>query len=267
MTSRGSRRQLLGRRAECAELDQLVAMVRSVASRVLVLRGESGVGKTALLEYLRQRATGCAVASAVGVESEMELAFAGLHQLCAPFIGHLDRVAGPQRVALDTAFGFGDGDPADRFLVGLAVLSLLAAAAEDRPLVCIVDDAQWLDAASAQGLAFVARRLHAESVGLVFAVRDPSENGPLEGLAELVIHGLDEPDAQALLDSAVTGPLDERVRARILSETRGNPLALIELLHGRGPAELAGGFGLAEGPTLTARIENSFAERLAGMPL
>jgi hypothetical protein len=153
MTSRGSGTQLLGRRAECAELDQLVATVHSGTSRVLVLRGEAGVGKTALLEYLRQRATDCAIASAVGVESEMELAFAGLHQLCAPFIDHLDRVAGPQRAALDTAFGFGDGEPPDRFLVGLAVLSLLAAAADDRPLMCIVDDAQWLDAATAHGLA------------------------------------------------------------------------------------------------------------------
>src|SRR5262245_11710258 len=247
MTSRGSRMELLGRRAECAELDQLVATVRSGASRGLVLRGEAGVGKTALLEYLRQRATDCAVASAVGVESEMELAFAGLHQLCAPFIDHLDRVAGPQRAALGTAFGFGDGEPSDRFLVGLAVLSLLAAAADDRPLICTVDDAHWLDAASAHGLAFVARRLHAESIGLVFAVRDPSANGALDGLAELVIHGLDDPDAQALLESVLAGPLDERLRGRILRESRGNPLALIELPHGRSPAELAGGFGLADG--------------------
>ena len=164
--------RLLGRRNECAALDQLLASVRAGPSRALVLRGEAGVGKCALLEYLVGRASGCGVAHAAGVESEMELAFAGLQQLCAPLLDRIDRLPGPQRDALGTAFGLRSGDAPDRFLVGLAVLSLLSEAAEDRPLLCLVDDAQWLDGASAQALAFVARRLRAESVGLVFAVRD-----------------------------------------------------------------------------------------------
>ena len=230
-----------------------MASVRAGPSRALVLRGEAGVGKSALLEYLVQRASGCAVARAAGVESEMELAFAGLQQLCAPFVDRLERLPGPQRDALGTAFGLRDGDAPDRFLVGLAVLSLLSDVAEERPLVCVVDDAQWLDGASAQALAFVARRLGAESVGLVFAVREPAAERHLEGLPELVVGGLDDGDARALLEAVVTGPLDERVRDRIVAETRGNPLALLELPRGRTPAELAGGFGLDGGPGVVAR--------------
>jgi DNA-binding CsgD family transcriptional regulator len=258
--------QLLGRRSECAALDELVASVRAGPSRALVLRGEAGVGKSALLDYMVQHASGCAIARAAGVESEMELAFAGLHQLCAPFVDRMERLPGPQRDALGTAFGVRDGDAPDRFLVGLAVLSLLSDVAEERPLVCIVDDAQWLDGASTQALAFVARRLGAESVGLVFAVREPAGERQLEGLPELVVAGLDDADAQALLEAVVAGPLDERVRDRIVAETRGNPLALLELPRGRTPAELAGGFGLADGPdnpSPPARIEESFRERLA----
>ena len=258
--------QLLGRRSECAALDQLVASVREGLSRVLVLRGEPGVGKSALLEYLVRRASGSGITRAAGVESEMELAFAGLHQLCAPFVDRLDRLPGPQREALGTALGLREGDAPDRFLVGLAVLSLLSDAAEDRPLICVVDDAQWLDGASAQALAFVARRLGAESVGLVFAVREPAGERHLEGLPELVVVGLDDGDAQALLEAVVAGPLDERVRDRIVSETRGNPLALLELPRGRTPAELAGGFGLNGGPALAGRIEERFQERFAELP-
>ena len=254
--------QLLGRRSECAALDQLVASVREGLSRALVLRGEPGVGKSALLGYLVRRASGCAIARAAGVESEMELAFAGLHQLCAPFVDRLDRLPGPQREALGTALGVHEGDAPDRFLVGLSVLSLLSDAAEDRPLVCVVDDAQWLDGASAQALAFVARRLGAESVGLVLAVRELQ----FEGLPELVVRGLDDADAQALLEAVVAGPLDERVRDRIVAETRGNPLALLELPRGRTPAELAGGFGLDGGPALAGRIEERFQEQLAELP-
>ena len=168
-----------------------MASVRAGPSRALVLRGEAGVGKSALLEYLMQHASGCGIARAVGVESEMELAYAGLQQLCVPFLDRLERLPGPQRGALGTAFGLREGDAPDRFLVGLAVLSLLSDIAEKRPLVCIVDDAQWLDAASAQALAFVARRLGAESVGLVFAVREPSGERHLEGLPELAVGGLD----------------------------------------------------------------------------
>ncbi|HEY2438377.1 MAG TPA: AAA family ATPase [Solirubrobacteraceae bacterium] len=263
MSTAVSTRRLLGRRRECAALDQLMASVRTGLSRALVLRGEAGVGKSALLEHLVQHASGCSVARTAGVESEMELAFAGLHQLCAPFLDPLERLPAPQRDALGTAFGLRGGDPPDRFLVGLAVLSLLSDVAEERPLVCIVDDAQWLDSASAQALSFVARRLGAESVGLVFAVRDSSGERHLDGLPELAVGGLDDPDAYEVLAVAVTGPLDERVRDRIVAETGGNPLALLELPRGRTPAELAGGFGLPEGPALSGQIEQSFRERLA----
>jgi DNA-binding CsgD family transcriptional regulator len=266
MSTTASRPRLLGRRSECAALEELVASVRTGPSRALVLRGEAGVGKSVLLEYLMQHASGCAVARAAGTESEMELAYAGLQQLCAPFLDRLDRLPGPQREALGTAFGLRAGEAPDRFLVGLAALSLLSRVAEERPLVCIVDDAQWLDAASAQALVFVARRLGAESVGLVFALRTPSDERHLEGLPELTLGGLDDRDAHELLATVVTGPLDERVRDRIVAETRGNPLALLELPRGWSPAELAGGFGLSDGPALSGRIEQSFRERLAPLP-
>jgi hypothetical protein len=231
---------LRGRRSECEALDRLVASVRDGHSRVLVLRGEAGVGKTALLEYLLERASGCRIARTAGVESEMELAFAGLHQLCAPFLDRLERLPGPQRDSLGTAFGLRDGDAPDRFLVGLALLSLLSDVAEERPLVCVVDDAQWLDRASAQALAFLAHRLVAESVGVVFAVRESGDEQGLTGLMQRVVHGLADRDARALLESVVTGPLDERVRDRIVAETHGNPLALLELPRGMTPEELAG---------------------------
>jgi DNA-binding CsgD family transcriptional regulator len=266
MSAPVSARRLLSRRSECAALDQLVASVRAGPSRALVLRGEAGIGKSALLEYLVQRASGCGIARAVGVESEMELAYAGLQQLCKPFLDRLDHLPGPQRGALGTAFGLRDGGAPDRFLVGLAVLSLLSDIAEKQPLVCIVDDAQWLDAASAQALAFVARRLGAESVGLVFAEREPGGERHLQGLPELAVGGLDDSDAQELLGTVLAGPLDEQVRDRIVAETRGNPLALLELPRGRTPAELAGGFGLSGGPAVPGRIEQSYRERLAPLP-
>jgi DNA-binding CsgD family transcriptional regulator len=266
MSTTVSARRLLGRRSECSALDQLVASVGAGPSRALVLRGDAGIGKSALLEYLAQHSAGCAVARAAGVESEMELAYAGLQQLCGSFLDRLERLPGPQRGALGTAFGLRDGDAPDRFLVGLAVLSLLSDVAEDRPLVCIVDDAQWLDTASAQALAFVARRLGAESVGLVFAVREPSGDPHFEGLPKLAVGGLDNRDAHELLATVVTGPLDERVRDRLVAETRGNPLALLELPRGLTPAELAGGFWLSEGRALSGRIEQRFAERMAPLP-
>ena len=267
MSAPVSARRLLGRRSECAALDQLVASVRAGPSRALVLRGDAGVGKSALLEYLVQHASGCGIARAAGVESEMELAYAGLQQLCAPFLDRLERLPWPQRDALGIAFGLRAGDAPDRFLVGLAVLSLLSDIAEQRPLVCVVDDAQWLDAASAQALAFVARRLGTESVGLVFALRETEGEQRFQGLPVINVGGLDDRTARELLATVVTGPLDDRVRDRIVAETRGNPLALLELPRGRTPAELAGGFGLSGGPAVPGRIEQSFRERLAPLPL
>jgi AAA ATPase domain len=251
--------ELIGRRAECATLDRLIKAVRAGESHALVVHGEPGAGKTALLEYLAGRASGCRVAHAAGVQSEMELAFAALHQLCAPMLGRLDRLPVPQRAALQTAFGMSAGPAPDQFLIGLAVLSLLSDVAEERPLVCLIDDEQWLDSVSAQVLAFVARRLGAESVGLVFGARIPSAD--LAGLPELVIGGLRDDDARALLDSVLTGPLDPRVRDQIVVETQGNPLALLEVPRGLTAAELAGGFGLP-GVLLPGGIEESFRRRI-----
>jgi DNA-binding CsgD family transcriptional regulator len=262
MSSSAPARTLRGRSGECEALVGLLEGVRAGESRVLVLRGEEGVGKTALLEHLLERASGCRVARAAGVESEMELAFAGVQQLCAPFVDRVERLPDPQRDALLSAFGLRGGEAPNRFLVGLALLSLLSDVAEERPLVCVVDDAHWLDRASAQALAFVARRLVAESVAVVFVVREPSADRELEGLPELEVRGLDDGAARALLDSVVTGPLDARVRDRIVAETHGNPLALLELPSGLTPAEMAGGFGLPDAPALSGRIEESFRRRL-----
>ena len=259
-----SRAGLLDRSRERDVLDQLVAGVHAGQSRVLVLRGEAGIGKTVLLEHLSAAAEGCRITRAAGVESEMELAFAGLHALCAPMLGRLGLLPIPQRDALNTAFGLSAGPPPDRFLVGLAVLSLLADAAEEQPLVCIVDDAQWLDRVSVQTLAFVARRLLAERVGLVFALRASGGEHELEGLPELVLDGLPAADARRLLDAAISGPLDPRVQDRILGEAGGNPLALLELPRGGKP--LAGGFELPVEMALTSRIEQGFVDQLTPLP-
>ena len=245
-------------------LDGLVEAVRAGDSRVLVLRGEPGVGKTALLDYLVGQTQGCRLVRVAGVQSEMELAFAGLHQLLAAMLDHLDQLAVPQRDALRTAFGISAGPPPDRFLVGLAVLSLLSWVAGERPLVCLVDDEQWLDHASAQALGFAARRLGAEPVGLVFAARVPGDE--LAGLPQLAVEGLAEGDARALLDSVLTGPLDARIRDRIVAEARGNPLALLELPRGLTPAQLAGGFGLPGAEPLAGRIEDSFRRQIDALP-
>src|SRR5689334_7120484 len=217
---------LLGRQTECDELDGLIAGVRGGQSRVLVIRGEAGVGKSALLEYLAERAEGCRTARAAGVESEMELPFAGLHGMCAPLLGHLSRLPAPQADALSVAFGLSAGPPPDRFLVGLAVLTLLAEVAEDQPLLCLVDDAQWLDRVSAQTLAFVGRRLLAERVALVFGLRTDGGPDHLHGLPDLTVRGLGPADSRVLLDATIPGPLDERVRDRLLADAGGNPLAL-----------------------------------------
>src|SRR6476661_6214333 len=210
------------------------------------------------------RAAGCLVARAAGVQSEMELAFAGLHQLCAPMLDHAKSLPGPQREALRTAFGLSAGPPPDRFLMGLAVLGLLSETAAERPLVCVVDDQQWLDHASAQALGFAARRLAADPVGLVFAARIPGED--VAGLPELVVEGLAENDARSLLESVLTGPLDAQVRDRIIADTHGNPLALLELTRGLTPAQLTGGFGVRSAAPLAGRIEESFERQLAGLP-
>jgi len=257
---------LIGRRSECEMLDGLLTDIRAHQSRVLVLRGEAGVGKTALMDYAARSSTGCRVVRAAGVESEVELAFASVHQLCAPMLGQMDDLPGPQRDALGTAFGLVAGAAADRFLVGLAVLSLFSAAAEQRPVVGLVDDAQWLDQVSAQVLAFVARRLLAESVLLVFSVREPSDPLELDGLPDRQVGGLSDGDARALLDSAIPGRLDERVRDRIVAETRGNPLALLELPRGSTAGELAGGFALPETRPLAGQIEHSFVTRVGSLP-
>jgi DNA-binding CsgD family transcriptional regulator/tetratricopeptide (TPR) repeat protein len=256
----------MNRLGERGVLDRLVEMVRAGESRALVVRGDPGVGKTVLLDYVAGQAAGarCRVARAVGVQGEMELAFAGLHQLCRPMLGHAERLPVPQRDALRTAFGIAAGPPPDRFLVGLAVLGLLSEVAGERPLICLVDDEQWLDRASAQVLGFTARRLAADPVGLVFAARDPGDE--LAGLPALKVRGLRDEDARALLDAALAGPLDARVRDRIVAETRGNPLALLELPRGLSPAELAGGFGLPGAGPLPGRIEASFARQLEVLP-
>jgi DNA-binding CsgD family transcriptional regulator/tetratricopeptide (TPR) repeat protein len=258
--------RLWGRRAERQDLDRLLVNARAGTSGALVVLGEAGVGKSALLDYLIAHAAGCRIARVAGVESEMELAFAGLHQLCAPFLDRLDRLPAPQRGALGTAFGLLAGEPPDRFLVGLAVLSLLADVAEDQPLICLLDDAHWLDQASAQVLGFVARRLAAESVVVIFAVRQPWEDGYLAGLPELAVGPLHDADARDLLTSAIPGRLDESVRDRIVAEARGNPLALLELPRSLTPAALAGGFGLPDGVSVSGRIEESFRRRLGPLP-
>jgi DNA-binding CsgD family transcriptional regulator len=261
---------LYGRQTERKELDQLVADVRAGQGRVLILRGEVGTGKSALLDYLASRASraGYRVARVAGVESEMELAFAGLHQLCAPMLSRAERLPTPQREALRTAFGLAAGPPPDRFCVGLAVLSLLAGTAGGQPLICLVDDEQWLDRASMQVLGFAARRMAADPVGLVFTARDPTPE--LTGLPELHVTGLRDQEARALLAAALAAPLDARVADQIVAETRGNPLALLELPRGLSPAELAGGFGLPGAQPvvtpLTGRIEDSFARQLAALP-
>jgi DNA-binding CsgD family transcriptional regulator len=255
---------LQDRRSECEVLDRLLEAIRAGESRVLVVRGEAGVGKSVLLEYVAGRASGCRVRRAAGVQSEMELAFAGLEQLCAPMLDRLESLPAPQRGALSTAFGLTTGAAPDRFLVGLAVLGLLSECTAERPLLCLVDDAQWLDRESVQALEFVARRLLAESIALVFGVREPSHE--LSGLPELVVNGLGDNDARELLGSVIRWPLDERVRDRIIAETRGNPLALLELPRGLAPEELAGGFGLPRPQALSGRIEDSFKRRLAPLP-
>ena len=260
-------RSLLGRNAEFASLDRMLDDARAGRGRVLVVRGEPGVGKSALLDYVAEQAKGCQLARAAGVEYEVELTLAGLQQLLgASMPQRSEHLPGPQRDALRVALGMQQGPAPDRFLVGLATLGVLCNMAEDGTLVCLIDDAQWLDRASIQVLAFIGRRLAAERFALVFAVREPSAVQELDGLPELVVEGLGDHDAHRLLAWAVTGRLDEQVRDRIVAETRGNPLALLELPRSLTPAEMAGGFGLPDARTLSGRVQQSFLRRIESLP-
>ena len=258
--------RLIDRHAESARLDELLAEAKSGTSGAVILRGEAGIGKTALLDRLIRDAAGCRIVRASGVESEMELPFAALHQLCAPFLDGLERLPGPQRVALSTAFGLESGPVPDRFFVGLAVLTLLADLADKQPLICLVDDAQWLDRVSAQVLGFVARRLAAESVVMIFAVRESAEPREFAGLPELALGPLDADYSRHLLRQALPGKVDDAVRDRILAEAHGNPLALLELPRGWTSAAFAGGFGLPDSASVSGMIDESFRRRLSPLP-
>ncbi|MEV6966552.1 AAA family ATPase [Hamadaea sp. NPDC051192] len=261
----GKKLRLLGRAAERQVLDQLIAAACAGESRVLLVHGSAGVGKSALLDYLEGSAAEMRTLRAAGVESEMELAYATLHQLCAPLLDRAKNLPAPQVAVLETVFGMREGSPPERFLVGLAVLSLLSEASEGRPLLCVIDDAQWMDRASAQVLGFVARRLLAEPVALVFGARERGQE--LTGLPELEVTGLRDGDAHALLDSVTHARLDRHVRARIIAEADGNPLALLELHRGLTITQLGGGFGLPRADTLPGKIEESFLHRIEEMPL
>jgi DNA-binding CsgD family transcriptional regulator len=251
---------------ERSAIDRLLAGIRAGESGVLVIRGEAGIGKTALLQYCRQRATGCRVAEIAGIESEMELPLAALHQLCGPMLGELAALPEPQEHALKVAFGLSNGSTPDRFLVGLAVLSLLAEVSAKEPLVCLVDDAQWLDEPSSRVLGFVGRRLLAESVLLLLAVREPSDEPVLPSLPDLSIAGLTDQEARELLSAAIPGQLDEQVRDRIIAETRGNPLGLLELPRGMTPAELAGGFGVPPTTSVSGHLAEHYRQRVSALP-
>ncbi|WP_282108158.1 helix-turn-helix transcriptional regulator [Streptomyces liliiviolaceus] len=263
-TNEDGRRPLRGRRHERDTLAALADAVETGRSAVLVLRGEAGIGKTALLDHLAARAASHRVARGAGAESEMELPYAGLHQLCAPFLELAAHLPSPQREALATAFGLSTGPPPDRFMVGLAVLGLLTDAAADKPLFCLVDDAQWLDKVSAQTLSFVARRMLAEPLALVFATREPSGRDDFADLPELTLQGLTNADARALLDSVPGNPADDQIRERILAEARGNPLALLELPQGRTGA--ADALDLPDPGQVTGRIERSYLDRVRTLP-
>ena len=256
----------VGRATERDVLDGLLAKVRGAESAVLVIHGEAGIGKSALLRYAARQASGFRVAEVSGVEAEMELPFAGIHQLCATMLDRLDALPAPQRDALGVALGLAAGEVPERFLVGLAVLSLLAAVAEERPLLCLVEDAQWLDGASSQILGLVARRVRAESVAIVVAVREPAAEHNFRGLPELRLEGLPEPDARTLLRGVVTGRLDGRVRDRLVAESGGNPLALLELPGRMTAAELAGGFEFPAAGELPAHIEDHYLEHVGELP-
>jgi DNA-binding CsgD family transcriptional regulator len=256
----------VGRTHERQRLDGMLTRVRDGRSAVLVIRGEPGIGKTALLRYAARQASGLQVTEVEGVHAEMELPFAAIHRLCAPTLDELAALAEPQQNAFEVAMGLASGDAPDRFLVAVAVLNLLAASAEQRPLLCLVDDAQWLDAVSLQALGFVARRLLAEPVAMVFALREPATTRALDGLPQLSLAGLDEPAARALLRRAVPGRLDVRVRDRIIAETAGNPLGLLELSQRMSGAERARGYAATAASDLPSQLMDEYRRRIAGLP-
>jgi DNA-binding CsgD family transcriptional regulator len=257
--------ELLGRRAECGVLDDLVAAAREGRSAAIVVRGEPGIGKTALLHYLAERSDDCRVLRIAGIQAEAELSYAALHQLCAPLLDGLSALPAPQEEALSVAFGLRTGEAPGRFLVGLAALSLLANAGAGRPLVCTIDDAQWLDVVSRQTLEFVARRLHAESVVLAFAVREPHHAELLTGVGALHLKGLDDAEARVLLDSTLAGPLDEDLRDRLVAECAGNPLALLELPRGMTAGASAGGFATPDELPAAGQVEEEFVARVRSL--
>lgn len=257
-------RALVGREREQTALTDLLATLRSGRSQALVVVGEPGIGKTALLDLLAERATDCRVVRMSGVEAEMELPFAAMHQLCAPFLDRRDVLPSPQRRALEVTFGLDAGPAPDRMLLGLAVLSLLSEVAADRPVVCVIDDAQWLDRESAEVISFVARRLGAESLGIVIATRELGSG--LSGLPSLTLGGLHDEDARALLTSVLTMPVDQRVLDQFVTETHGNPLALLELPRGLNAADLAGGFALPQPGEVAGSIQERFRQRVERLP-
>jgi DNA-binding CsgD family transcriptional regulator len=256
----------IGRTRARERLDAMLAQARDGHSAVLVICGEPGIGKTAVLRYAARQASGLRIAEVEGIQAEIELPFAGIHRLCAPMFDKIDALAEPQQNALRVALGVSSGDAPDRFLVAVAVLNLLAATAEKRPLLCLVDDAAWLDAASVQTLGFVARRLVAEPMAMMFTLREPTVTRALDGLPQLLLEGLDDPDARALLSRAVPGALDDRVRDRIIDETGGNPLALLESSRRMSPSERAGGFAPLEASDLPSRLEEGYQRRIAELP-
>jgi hypothetical protein len=262
----GARSQLLGRVQEARMLADLLHGADAGQGGAVVIRGEAGIGKSALLHDLAEKAHDAGVCRAMGVESEMELPYAGLQQLCGPILGRLTALPAPHRNALETVFGFSAGPPPDRFLVGMAVLGLLNNAAQDRPVVWIIDDAQWMDRSSIQAIAFASRRSQTERVLVVIAARDMDEDGDLAGIPEMPLGGLDAEDAERLFDSVVTGPTDPAVRDRIIAETRGNPLALLELPRSWTTAELVEGFSGSERVPVTGRLEVAFAKRVGELP-
>ncbi len=257
---------LVGRRDEQRKLAELLQRVRGGGSGVLVLRGAAGIGKTALLREVRDHASDLRVIALSGAESEMELAYAGVQQLSAPLLGHIDRLPDPQKNALRVALGLRDGAAPNRLLVALAVLSLLADAGAEHPTVCLIDDAQWVDRASLQALVFAGRRLAADPVMMLFAARGSQADPELAALPELHLGGLADADAQTLLAATMPARLDETVRDNLLAEAGGNPLALLELSRALPPARLAGGYGLTAAPPLATRIEQTYGQRLRELP-